>query len=1071
MTDAVEDWVSASAGHQQPWLGLDSFSESTRSLFHGRDEEISELARRVQRKVLTILFGQSGLGKTSILGAGLVPKLRPAGYCPVYVRVDYAAGTPTPAEQIKQAIVRETGSSGSWSQADVAVEGESLWEFLHHRDDVLRDADGRALIPLLIFDQFEEIFTLAQGDDFGRQRAAQFIEELADLVENRPPKSLLELLEADDRVVETFDFARCDYRVLIALREDYLAQLEGLKTLMPSITQNRMRLARMSGAQALQAVLNPGGSLVQQEVAEAIVRFVAGGTELRNAEVEPSLLSLICRELNAARIALGRAEISTDLLAGSHATILAEFYQRALADQPPGVHRFIEEELLTEGGFRENVAQERVLKAFAEAGAKRGALAQLVDRRLLRVEERLDTRRVELTHDVLCSIVRASREARHEREAREAAEQQLAAQKLHDEATRRALVRARRVAAGCIALAAAAVGAGIFGIWGMKRAQQAEVISAQTLQLAEQGRSQSERLIVYLLDHFYRELEPVGRLDLVADLANRAIAYSNDLPEALRTPETARNRAVAQVRLAAVLRAQGKLADAQALVSDAIGTLEQRVSGGDRSEPTLVGLSVGLSAQAAIVESTGIRSAAIPLAARAVSVLAVAAQSPQATAGLRRTLAAALSALGRVQMRQYLPAEGAGSLERSLAVLRGLAPGEITDDPNVAAAFAVTSNWLTEAYLALDRRDDARTIATEGLKIASQVLERRPTHSQALVARALLLGSLAGVSEADLRLTIALSLRKDMAHAWRALVSSDPMNGISWGNLAVARRQEANGLLRLGRPREALAALNRNSDVEASANHTGANAQLWLTHAQAAYIAGDVGATPAVQVHSDKSERFMALFLKGMKPGSFDAEMLLIDGATLRHGAAVAAGDQALMWQAAGELKDRLAALKPTPDQSLRVSSSRVLVHRSFGRAALLRGDDRQAVAEFEAALEHRTGESPTGEEQRQALDDDTMHATALARLGRRAESLKRIAEPLRLLRELEARNTDDVSLRTSLIQALYAASLAESDGSKSRLLLAEARRGFDALPTEVQRYQTLRWWHQRLGKRLNASR
>ena len=45
-------------------------------------------------------------------------------------------------------------------------------------------------IPLLIFDQFEEIFTLAQNDDFGRKRAAQFLDDLADLVENRPPKAL-----------------------------------------------------------------------------------------------------------------------------------------------------------------------------------------------------------------------------------------------------------------------------------------------------------------------------------------------------------------------------------------------------------------------------------------------------------------------------------------------------------------------------------------------------------------------------------------------------------------------------------------------------------------------------------------------------------------------------------------------------------------------------------------------------------------------------------------------------------------------------------------------------------------
>src|SRR5208282_6828683 len=152
--------------------------------------------------------------------------------------------------------------AGHWTQVGSAVEGESLWEFLHHRDDVLRDNDGKTLIPLLIFDQFEEIFTLAQSDDFGRKRAAQFIEDLADLVENRAPKALEVRIEQDESATERFDFTRSDYRILIALREDYLAHLEAFKGEMPSITQNRMRLARMTGEQALAAVVKPGGKLV-----------------------------------------------------------------------------------------------------------------------------------------------------------------------------------------------------------------------------------------------------------------------------------------------------------------------------------------------------------------------------------------------------------------------------------------------------------------------------------------------------------------------------------------------------------------------------------------------------------------------------------------------------------------------------------------------------------------------------------------------------------------------------------------------------------------------------------------
>src|SRR5262249_39192177 len=124
--------VDSAVDREHPWLGLASFTEETKQYFYGREEEVAELARRVQRKLLTILFGQSGLGKTSILRAGIVPRLRPEGYCPVYVRIDYSPDSPTPAEQIKDAIYRATLAAGAWTQPGTAVAGESLWEFLHH---------------------------------------------------------------------------------------------------------------------------------------------------------------------------------------------------------------------------------------------------------------------------------------------------------------------------------------------------------------------------------------------------------------------------------------------------------------------------------------------------------------------------------------------------------------------------------------------------------------------------------------------------------------------------------------------------------------------------------------------------------------------------------------------------------------------------------------------------------------------------------------------------------------------------------------------------------------------------
>jgi hypothetical protein len=533
---------AAAVDERNPWLGLASFTEETRAYFYGREDEVSELARRVQRKLLTVLFGQSGLGKTSILRAGLVPRLRGQGYCPVYVRVDYGRDAPEPTEQIKQAITRTARRAGEWTQVGVAAEGESLWEYLHHRDDVLRDESGNALVPLLIFDQFEEIFTLAQSDDFGRARAARFIADLADLVENRAPKAFEAKLDADDSLAERFDFARSDYRVLLSLREDYLAPLEGLKAAMPSITQNRMRLAPMTGTQALTAVMRPGKGLVSEEVAAAIVRFVAGGGELANAEVEPSLLSLICRELNDARIAQGRDEISLDLLAGTHASILSSFYQRALADQPAAVRRIIEDELLTESGFRENIAEERLVSSLAAAGAASETLAVLVNRRLLRIEERLDVRRVELTHDVLCGVVKASRDERREREKREATERLLAEQRERELAARRALVRARQVASACAVLAIGAVLAAMLAYLSTQRAHRAERLAEQTRTAAEQARAGAEHLLGYLSDDFNRELVSFGRINVIAEFSRRQIEYLHSLPPALQGPETIAQR-------------------------------------------------------------------------------------------------------------------------------------------------------------------------------------------------------------------------------------------------------------------------------------------------------------------------------------------------------------------------------------------------------------------------------------------------------------------------------------------------------------------------------------------------
>ncbi|MFM9952980.1 MAG: hypothetical protein ACKVVO_02905, partial [Opitutaceae bacterium] len=435
----------AAIDRDNPWPGLATFTEDQGAYFHGRDDEIDDLTQLARLRALVVLFGQSGLGKSSLLQAGVFPRLRKAGFCPVYIRLDHAENAPSPTDQIKTLLLAETARMGAWTKPDAAKPGETLWELFHHRDDRLLDASGGPIIPVLVFDQFEELFTLGAAAGARRDRAVAFMAELAELVENRPSEQLVARLEASADELEAFDFSRADYRVVITLREDFLPDLEGMKTIMPALMANRMRLARMTGTQALQAVVKPGAGLVTEEVAAAVVEFVAGargGSIERLAElnVEPALLSVVCRELNERRRTLGQAQITADLVSGNRREILTDFYDRSVADLPAPMRVFVEDRLLTKSGFRDNLALEAALEF---PGVTQPLIDTLVARRLLRIEDRAGIQRVELTHDVLAEVIRASRDERQQRLAAEQLQQR-------ERVTRRRLWFARTIAAGLL---------------------------------------------------------------------------------------------------------------------------------------------------------------------------------------------------------------------------------------------------------------------------------------------------------------------------------------------------------------------------------------------------------------------------------------------------------------------------------------------------------------------------------------------------------------------------------------------------------------------------------------------
>jgi WD40 repeat protein len=409
-----------------PWPGLDPFDETDREYFHGRATESGELLRLVRREQLTVVFGRSGLGKTSLLKAGLFPLLRGEDCLPVYLRPDHGDGAPSLREQVFQAL--QAACDADRVHAAPPDADESLWSFFHRRDAEFWSERNRPLTPVIVFDQFEELFTLGQETDGARARSAAFLAELSDLVENRPPDAVRQALEAEPIAARTFDFKRSSVKLVLSFREDFLAEMEGLKERMPSLMYNRFRLLAMSGAQAYEVISRGGGQLVDDDVARRIIRLAwknepsppVDPSEYPAIEIDPALLSVVCSELNHKRQdavpPLGR--ITPLLLEGADREILTGFYERAMDGLDARVRTFVEDQLITGSGYRDSHDLEDTL---ALPGLSSEALDELILRRLLRIDERQGLRRLELTHDVLARVVRESRDRRRTREAEDAA--------------------------------------------------------------------------------------------------------------------------------------------------------------------------------------------------------------------------------------------------------------------------------------------------------------------------------------------------------------------------------------------------------------------------------------------------------------------------------------------------------------------------------------------------------------------------------------------------------------------------------------------------------------------------
>jgi hypothetical protein len=393
-------------------------SNEDRALFFGRAEASEELYLRVLSVRLLVQFGKSGLGKTSLLQASLFPRLRQKPFLPVMIRLNVVE------EALAHAVAR------SIEQACAAeglmfpkVPTEGLWELLSStllwRDDLL-------LTPVLVFDQFEEIFTLHDAPF-----RAELASELGALATGIAPNRLSPHQANAPRSAKA-----PEVKIVLSLREENYGDLQELSAAIPGLFHERLQLAPLKEEEAREAITAPAQLKARPgEEPYWSPRFDFDSPALddmfvclkgKSGVIEPFALQLLCRHAEAIAhdkaggkdgpVTLTRADFEG---AKDFESVLRSFYLATLKKLPFSMRKKAEElceqGLLDRDGRRLMLEEGQIRRDY---GLNAETLDILAQERLVRWEPRLESVFYEISHDQLAKSISKYRGDRLPRKVR-----------------------------------------------------------------------------------------------------------------------------------------------------------------------------------------------------------------------------------------------------------------------------------------------------------------------------------------------------------------------------------------------------------------------------------------------------------------------------------------------------------------------------------------------------------------------------------------------------------------------------------------------------------------------------
>jgi len=505
--------------------GAKPFTIEEKELFFGRDEDIEKLYRLISLEKLVVLFGKSGLGKSSLINAGIYPKFYNDNNSRFYnIRLGSYNKLYDEGVTLKEKLIQnfwliypknEFGEKKKFYLNEIINKENSLWYFL--KKNQYRKSFINVEKYIIVLDQFEELFT------YPEEQIIEFKKELSNTINTQIPnnfrtefeKKIKENPDLFQQHDKEFFYKPLEIKIIFSIRSDKMSLLNNLKDYFPAILQNCYEVKALKKEQAEDAILIPAGynkSDIQfsskpftysNEALDKILNFLTQGAE---KSIESFQLQILCQYTEQISSEKKIRTIEENHL-GNLENIYKNYYDSIISkldvnEQLPA-RKFIEEGLIFEEEHRRiSLYEGQIYKQF---GISKDLLFKLVNTHILRSEPNTSGGfSYELSHDTLVSPILQAKAKRLEdflrqqSELKRLEEEKILFEKLEKERLEKEKEiknkRQRTIILLVSFFAIVSILLAVFGLWQMNIAKKQSKIANEQTKIAKEKAAEADSL-------------------------------------------------------------------------------------------------------------------------------------------------------------------------------------------------------------------------------------------------------------------------------------------------------------------------------------------------------------------------------------------------------------------------------------------------------------------------------------------------------------------------------------------------------------------------------------------------